>query len=167
MEALNPRLMREDRRKIAVELIPADAAKLMERFRITKLYTREDIFVIRVISPTHIWIYPKRYFDAFEKMKRLFEEEYNNSRVKHLYQVPLEGVVSGLPCATFLQDHWARGYVTSRVDKYQVRINCVDYGITMQCSVRNVKYLQKRFMTLPALAILIGMSDVKPKFTED
>ena len=105
MEALNPYLIREERRKIAKELIPADAAKLMERFRTTKLYTREDVFVIRVISPTHIWIYPKRYFNAFEKMKRLFEEEYNNSHIKRSYQVPSEGVVSGLPCATFLQDH--------------------------------------------------------------
>ena len=86
MEALNPRLMKEERRRIAVELIPADAAKLMERFRITKLYTREDVFVIRVISPTHIWIYPKRYFDTFEKMKRLFEEEYNNSCIKQSLQ---------------------------------------------------------------------------------
>lgn len=85
----------------------------MEHFRKTKLYARENIFIIWVISPTHVWVYRERYFDTFEEMKQLFEEEYNNSRVKHLYQVPLEGVVSGLPCATFLQDHWARGYVTS------------------------------------------------------
>ncbi|XP_070176619.1 tudor domain-containing protein 5-like isoform X2 [Littorina saxatilis] len=138
---------------------PAVISNLQQGTKDNSVYY--EMHVSNVVSPGLFWLQRRENVTALDELMDALEAVYNQQG--DLYRMPESMMVHGQVCVTLFPEdnNWHRAIITGGTHS-MVQVYYVDYGNTCSVPASTIRFLKKKFLSMPVQAIQAKMAYLFP-----